>query len=1428
MKSFSHAVFMLRCLCVLFGVLGFPVPSFAAKYVIDTGVIKIGLSQSGAGFIDDVHFDRNGDGAYADDELIVKQPAGEPGIFVSYILGRAEPRDGVSADRVMVGKAQVVRVKVDGLIALIEGRLHFDGHGATPFEIVIRGTRNSAALSLDFSFAPLRNVSGLSLGEASLRVYGVFDPRDPPAGRRSMSTGDFRNTPRPDSAYQPFVWQLGGHLVESPWYWRNWLSWSEDSGPVTTLEGAVPPKTLSFFMRDDRQGMRAMAIEPAAVAPLELAGTGLPANLGIFAWSPRVRPLPMHADLPERIELKGVGLQFFRMEVAALAGKGAQYSKAVDEQLAASEHVLARTLSPVRSSLRDPRLAPEQMRDRLRDLEAMPVRGWEANVLATPYPAGKAKEAAGTAFGDGWLALDIDRAVDRRGVPLPARGGVPFPRGVLNSSDSLRVVDGEGREIPAQMDTLAVWPDRSLKWVLVTLLSDAATATSPLRLEYGPRPGRRALPRDKLMITRTADGLSVDTGPLRFSLDRKSGELFGNLWYGLPGSVKPLMRGSRGRERANRMDLLALPSPAAYPPYAFHADGGQAVPSRATIEAITVEREGPLSAHLLVRGRYHYESLGLGRGDAYRNEGCEFWIRYTVYAGQSYVEVQHSYVFEGNPDREMIRELSLSVPLQFEGATTTSIGADGKVLVPPSGGSAGIYQDNPHAAELHFAAAGGGRERIHRMAGNADGWIDVRGSKGGVTFGVRNTRETYAKDLSFDDGELTIGLWPKRARLLDTRRYARQYGDGESSSFGQGTAQGVARTHEMFFYFHAGDADVAESATVARNLLQPALLKAPPAWYAGSEAAGAFKQADGTRYRQWENLIADGIDYFLYHRELWSWFGIYDYGDLQQVPNGRGGWARLAGRWGWANNEALIDMFLYEQFMRTGRRDYLDAALAMTRHAQEVDLINSTDYKGNRKVKMHGHRHNVNHWGDGYVGIRGAAPHGFRLGYFLTGDLRTLDLLRMGMDAHWESIHSYDKEHSSGLGYLSFFWEATGEDVYRDALKGYLDFQVKHFDKFGHIHSGLWNFRKDVNRALPAEALSGAPTIFFFQNFGAAYSLMELADLTGRQDVIKALIQFARDTVTQRTGTWEAQFCHYRLMAFAYRHTGDPRFLRYAVDQADKLGVAPNRRDWAHGSAITRFDNKLSMFAWTGQGLPYLMQAMDRRAKDPLPSFAIPPVLAMPAGKDRAPLAVDGSGTSAREGSIAAHEWQVDGASVSQQVRDTLWLAPGKREVSLSVTDSAGRHAVASQTTTVWEPGVIARLCFRGAAEGFVGGEYRDEKGYGYTRGTRITATSEPRRHGGKGCPEVHIAGSVRVKTGAGRYHLEMGGTDFWTESMGRVAVQGSPLKIAVTKESSKKLSWSHQGEVTIGPEGVLAVDFLPGAKGEPVVLAYIIVREVR
>jgi hypothetical protein len=1406
---------------------------FAEEVEFDTGVIKVICGRTGGGFIDEVYLDSNADGVYSDKERIVLRPEEQAGLLVSYtLLAKGASRTGVAVGALVQGVVTIKEAKAHNLEAVVNGLIDFGAYGSSPFEVRVRGTRKSAVLIADFQFERLKNAENLLLREAGLRIYGVFDTREPQSRIRTMSTGEFRNTPRPDSITQYMVWQYGGHLVESPWYWREWVSWSENTGPQTIREGHTPPEDLTFFMLDNFHGIQAALKEPANASPVELGGGGFPSVLSIHAWSPRVRGLDLYGDAPERFYMKEAAIHFFSTDLESVAKNENLHKKKLNEIVERSRKEMLSIAKPVVSNLTDLRIPDTLRSGRINLISKMKSRGWAANIASTATSFSSLTKSDDISYGRNRVKVLLDIPDGVSGKNIPATGGLPFPKGALDSVDHIKLVGSGGNEIGCQVDRLATWPDGSVKWALLTALVDINSQKKPeFVIQYGPDVTRRAI-KGKIEIQQSEKGMTVDNGVITFTIAKSGSGFFDTLRFdrngdGIFDENEEILK-REGKGRRSNMDLAAFEKSDDYGPYMYHTNAAEFEQSAARVEEIDIERQGPLAAHILVKGRYHYKKLGRGRKE-YENKGSEFWIRFTVYAGLPYVEIKHSYVFEGNPDVEMIHRLSLSATPNLRNNRVFAASMDNtlhQIRLQGPESVTGIFQDNPYSCELYASEGPGKKEEIRNVAVQGDGWADISDGEWGITFGVRHMREMYAKGLSVENGSLVISLWPERARYLDTRRYSRQFVEGESMSYGQGTAQGISRSHDAFIYFHNGGAENAASYGAAN----PVFIKAYPEWYAKTEAAGTFNVRDEKgHYRQWEEMLQDGLEYFLYNQKLWAWYGIYDFGDLQQRPSWGGGWQKLNGRWGWVNNEALVDMWIYEQFFRTGKREYLDGALELSRHTLEVDLINSDNYKGNRHVKMHGHRHNANHWGDGYVGIRVAAPQGFRLGYFLTGDLRMYDQLKMSMEAHWDSVYGSDLQHAAGLGLLTFFWEATGDDVYKKALDSYLDYQAAHFKKFGHIHSGVWKFRKDQEKVLDNKPLSAPPTDFFFQNFGSAYSLMELADLTGREDIVDGLVQLARDTMRTYKWRWESRYCHYRLMAFAYRHTGDKTFLEYAQEGAAKLQVKGDRSRWALGPAIESFDNKLSMLAWAGQGLPYLMKAIELRREDPVSFFSAPKNVKMPEGKTTASVFVDGSNSKAAEGGIRGYEWRVDGAIMSEKPAATLELQQGLRRVQLWVTDTSGRRSMYERRVTVWEPGVMARLCFTGNPDGFMPSNtmYKDEYGYGYLPGSTIRWTSEPRGYGGLGCKEVHISGTIQIKTGPGVYVVEMGGKDFWTEQMGSVSVQGIPLDIEIKKEDRKKIEWGYSGKVTVDEDGLLKIDFIKGPRGEPVVLAYIIIKKI-
>ena len=93
------------------------------------------------------------------------------------------------------------------------------------------------------------------------------------------------------------------------------------------------------------------------------------------------------------------------------------------------------------------------------------------------------------------------------------KGGIPFPLGVLNSSDNLRLLS-DGDEVAAQFDSLSTWPDGSIKSVLVSLVT-VPNNSKIYELEYGEGVNRNNYSSD-LQVNDSPSSIQVTTGPLQF------------------------------------------------------------------------------------------------------------------------------------------------------------------------------------------------------------------------------------------------------------------------------------------------------------------------------------------------------------------------------------------------------------------------------------------------------------------------------------------------------------------------------------------------------------------------------------------------------------------------------------------------------------------------------------------------------------------------------------------------------------------------------------------------------------------------------------------------------------------------------------------------------------------------------------------------
>ncbi|MBI4680234.1 MAG: hypothetical protein HY753_03225 [Nitrospirae bacterium] len=104
----------------------------------------------------------------------------------------------------------------------------------------------------------------------------------------------------------------------------------------------------------------------------------------------------------------------------------------------------------------------------------------------------------------------------------PVTVGVPFPEGVLSSSDGTALFKDEGDCIPLQTSIVSNWPDGSVKWLLLDFFAHRlAKSTVNYYLVYKVNNFHQHA-REKMRINDEDKAISVDTGSTIFSIDRNN------------------------------------------------------------------------------------------------------------------------------------------------------------------------------------------------------------------------------------------------------------------------------------------------------------------------------------------------------------------------------------------------------------------------------------------------------------------------------------------------------------------------------------------------------------------------------------------------------------------------------------------------------------------------------------------------------------------------------------------------------------------------------------------------------------------------------------------------------------------------------------------------------------------------------------------
>jgi len=866
-----------------------------------------------------------------------------------------------------------------------------------------------------------------------------------------------------------------------------------------------------------------------------------------------------------------------------------------------------------------------------------------------------------------WLSATVNAAsiplnVDRVTRDVPVTFGVPFAKGLLRSPDHVRILNDRGVEVPSQITEVTSWApaDTSLQWIWVDFLTEGS---SRYRLEYGPGVRRTATPPDSLRIVnsqRPNGGLEVDTGALRFRVNRGEGGFIEDARIAGAGDTIPVLKSPSGR--GSFLDLL---------------DDGGRDDSRAVVTFTAIEKgSGPLHAILRIEGEYRY-----ARSD---NRAAPFITRIHVWAGKPWMKVLHTFVYTGIPDKRR--------PQKGEHA---HVATEGAALIVEDPADAGFTQPNDRIAAagltLRLAEAprlvqtstldgpwwqpgpeartkislralavsllqtgpkpnrmppvpesagnkrvGGFRasltegETLIESKERAGGWFAVEGAQTGLAAAFKDILQEYPKAFSVNPtlGTFVASVWPDSVEAMSFARHSLKPELEEGIETMENGAEGIAKTSEISLAFHASG-ESAAAIRAARALVDPPVVFAPPRWYASSRVFGDLAPRGETR-PDLERAIDTKFDWWLYNQSFVPWYGLWDYGD------GKLNFDPKTATWDiWGNNEPAQDLQLWMQFTRTGDPRFARAAQALSRHSMDVDNIHwptkpvyrgdtntSTDYwktlsvaAGSPYVGL-GRRHGAQHW------LKTLSAHvwvaGWIADYHLTGDHRGLDMAIQTGDMHLRTIFG-EHDLTGRRLYLSIWnlsevWNVTKDPRYKRELDRRLD--------------RLLALQKEQGGSLVVERY-GYSHNYVTRGLDRFLSINDSPSMT--RDLEAAIIGHARRVrdVPPLNHQMESYLSSLGPLVAGYRLTQDEGMLREirkrlnllrmeplkkpvtayadqgelaaAIEKASHLPGDPTRPG---ERALWAASNGLRVFGWTHSfSLPYALHALeeaDRRSRPPL------------------------------------------------------------------------------------------------------------------------------------------------------------------------------------------------------------------------------------
>lgn len=683
--------------------------------------------------------------------------------------------------------------------------------------------------------------------------------------------------------------------------------------------------------------------------------------------------------------------------------------------------------------------------------------------------------------------------------------GVPFDEGDVFPATPLQLKVNEYQDIPVDTWPLAYWPDGSVKWSGVAGVIPAGTERLTLEKASKKVKTTNKQPKVSISITETPENIQVETGVLSVFIPRHGEFLIDSLLY------KGTKVGEKARLVCSTQSepVLGNTSRVSFFHYAgeiksVSIERAGSVRTLVKLEGVHRNRNKGISTDnsnseddsqnnrewlpFVVRLYFYAGSEqikmvhsfiydGDQKMDFIRSLGIRFDVpmREALYNRHVAFSCADGGVWS-EPVQPLVGRRMLTMPQIQDEPSLQQQQMEGKRIPPYEAfdeKNRELLNDwaswNDYRLSQLTADAFSIRKRTNGDAPwigtfsdtRSDGYAFAGDITGGLGICLHDFWQSYPSSIEISDARtpvatLTAWLWSPDAEPMDLRHYD-NVAHGLNASYedvqeGMSTPYGIARTTTLTLLPQGGYTGKKTFADDARQLSATSILMPTPEYLYNRRTFGIWSLPD--RSTPFRTRVEERLDAYIHFYqkaiEQNKWYGFWNYGDVMHAYDPvRHTWRYDVGGFAWDNTELASNMWLWYNFLRTGRADIWRMAEAMTRHTGEVDVYHIGPNAGL------GSRHNVSHWGCGAKEARISQAAWNRFYYYLTTDERSGDLMTEVKDAD-HKLYELDPMRLAqprseypctaparlriGPDWLAYAgnwmteWERTGNTAYRDKI----------------------------------------------------------------------------------------------------------------------------------------------------------------------------------------------------------------------------------------------------------------------------------------------------------------------------------------------------------------------------------------------------------